>query len=158
MVAAPTDAFVVRPHRLRVIVAVFSVGLVVLTAVGWLALPPESRALFTVSQRLTLIGLLAALIVVIVAAAASYVRADADGLRIRNGFRVHTVPWSRVHKILLRRGDAWGLLLLKPADGSKFEVDIDAEKRQLMGIQRGDGEIATGGVEELRRRMRASRG
>ena len=69
------------------------------------------RALFTISQLLTLLGVLAVLILVIVAAASSYVRADASGLTIRNGLRRHQVPWSRVHKILLRSGDPWALLL-----------------------------------------------
>ena len=75
----------------------------------------------------------------IVAAAASYVRADAEGLRFRNGLRSHQVPWARVHKIMLRRGDPWAMLLMTPADGRAFSVDLDAEKRQLMGIQAGDG-------------------
>ena len=72
-----------------------------------------------------------------VALASSYVRADASGLRIRNGLRVHAVPWDRVHKIILRPGDPWALLLITPEDGRPFEADIDAEKRQLMGIQSG---------------------
>ena len=93
----------------------------------------------------------------IVAAAASYVRADADGLRFRNGLRTHQVPWARVHKIMLRRGDPWAQLLITPADGSAFSVDLDAEKRQLMGIQAGDRALAEQAVEELRLRHRAYR-
>ena len=92
------------------------------------------------------------LVLVIVAVAASYVRADADGLRIRNGLRDPPGAVGRVHKILLRRGDPWAQLLLTPADGGAFEVDLDAEKRQLMGIQAGDGVRAQQAVEELRRR------
>ncbi|HZA04309.1 MAG TPA: PH domain-containing protein, partial [Propionibacteriaceae bacterium] len=84
----------------------------------------------------------------------SVVRADADGLRIRNGLRSHTVPWSRVHKIIFRSGDPWAQLLLIPDDGQPFEVSLDAEKRQLMGIQAVDGARAHAAVEELRRRHR----
>ena len=60
------------------------------------------------------------------------------GLRIRNGLARHHVEWSQVHKFLLRPGDPWAIVLIKP-DDRPFEVDLDAEKRQLMGIQAGDG-------------------
>ena len=64
------------------------------------------------------------------------------------------VPWERVHKIILRPGDPWAQLLLKPADGRPFEADLDADKRQLMGIQTVDGPLATAAVNELRVRHR----
>ena len=146
-----------RPHRLRVLAGVAVPALVVSSALFWIAMPAEIRVLFTVSQLLTLLAVVAVLILIIVAAAASYVRADVEGLRFRNGLRTHQVPWARVHKILLRRGDPWAQLLLTPADGSPFEVDLDAEKRQLMGIQAGDGVRAQQAVEELRLRHRAYR-
>ena len=151
---ADPEVVVFRPHRLRVIVVVATIGLVVITAVGWFGLPAEVRTLFTLSQRLTLLGVLALLVAVIVAVATSSVRADADGLRIRNGLRTHTVPWPRVHKIIFRSGDPWAQLLLLPDDGRVFEVSLDAEKRQLMGIQAVDGPQAHAAVEELRRRHR----
>ena len=128
--------------------------LCLLTAIGWFLLPEEIRVLFTLSQRLTLLGVLALLILGMVALASSYVRADLDGLRIRNGLRVHAVPWGRVHKIILRPGDPWALLLVRPEDGRLFEADFDAEKRQLMGIQAVDGSLAKAAVNELRGRHR----
>jgi Bacterial PH domain len=146
--------YVARPHRVRVITIIATLALCLLTAVGWFLLPTEIRALFTLSQRLTLLGVLAVLVVGMVALASSYVRADPNGLRIRNGPRVHAVPWGRVHKIILRPGDPWALLLVTPEDGRPFEADIDAEKRQLMGIQAVDGPLAKGAVNELRRRHR----
>jgi len=157
-VPAAEDVFVARPHKLRVLVVIAAGVLCGLTALGWFALPVEIRVLFSLSQRLTLIAVLAALLLVIVAAAASYVEADAEGLRFRNGLRSHQVPWDRVHKIILRRGDPWAMLLLTPADGREFSVDLDAEKRQLMGIQAGDHALADQAVEELRRRLTRYRG
>jgi len=47
--------------------------------------------------------------------------------------------------------------LLKPTDGRPFEADIDADKRQLMGIQAVDGSAATAAVNELRVRHRRFR-
>jgi hypothetical protein len=158
MAAAPDAVapmtLVIRPRRLRVVAALFAAALAVLTVVGWLALPSEVRVLFTLSQRLTLLGVLAVLVLVLAALAASVVRADADGLWFRNGLRTHSVPWDRVHQIILRRGDPWAFVLLTPADGRPFTVDLDAEKRQLMALQYGDGAAAQVGVEELRRRLR----
>ena len=147
-------AYVTWPRRLRIFVLITAVALCLLTVVWWFALPPDIRELFTVSQRLTLLGVLALLVVVIVAVAASSVRADETGLQIRNGLRTHQVPWARVHKIIFRRGDPWAQLLLTPADGREFTVDLDAEKRQLMAIQAVDGARAQKAVEELRRRHR----
>jgi hypothetical protein len=148
---------VIRSGRLRLIGIVTSVLLTALGLLGWFALPSEIRALFTPWQRIGLLGVLAVIIFLLATMAASYVKADATGLRIRNGLRRHDVPWSRVHKILLRPGDPWAQLLLKPADGGRFEVDLDAEKQALMGIQTTDGAPAQAAVEELRRRLRSSR-
>jgi hypothetical protein len=148
------SVYLARPHRVRVIAIIATLALCLLTAIGWLLLPAEIRALFTLSQRLTLLGVLALLIVGMVALASSYVRADANGLRIRNGLRVHAVPWGRVHKIILRPGDPWALLLITPPDGRPFEAGIDAERRQLMGIQTVDGPFAKAAVNELRGRHR----
>jgi hypothetical protein len=152
----PTVA-VYRPRRLRVLAAVMSVALCGIAIGGWFALPLSLRSQFTVSQRLTLLAFLALLELVVISIAASYVRADETGLRFRNGLRSHTVPWAQVHKIVLRPGDPWAMLLLLPADGRPFEVDLDAEKRQLMGIQANDRTTAQQAVDELRRRLRHSR-
>jgi hypothetical protein len=151
------QVLVLRPRRLRLIVIIFSPALSALMVVGWFALPRDIRVLFTPSQLLTLLGLLGLIIFVLATAAASYVRADAAGLRIRNGLRRHDVPWSRVHKIILRAGDPWAQVLLKPADGRPFEADFDAEKRQLMGIQASDGPAAREAVEQLRQRQQSYR-
>jgi Bacterial PH domain len=148
------SVYVARPHRVRVIAIIATLALCLLTAIGWFLLPSEVRALFTLSQRLTLLGVLALTIMGMAALASSYVRADANGLRIRNGLRAHAVPWDRVHKVILRPGDPWALLLITPEDGRPFEADIDAEKRQMMGIQTVDGAFAKAAVKELRGRHR----
>ena len=153
------DEAVFRPRRLRVLAVVASVVLTGVVVLGWIALPSHLRDQFTLSQRLTLLALLAVLVFIMAAIASSSVRADADGLRLRNGLRRYAVPWSRVHKIVLRPGDPWALLLLKPTDGRPFEVDLDADKRQLMGIQANDGEASRRAVLTLRRlRQRYSPG
>ena len=148
------DSYVARPRRVRLIAIIASVALCVLAAVGWLLLPAEIRGLFPLTHRLALLVILALTIAVMAILASSYVRADSSGLRIRNALRLHQVPWERVHKIILRPGDPWALLLMTPADGRPFEADIDAERHQLMGIQAVDGPLAKTAVDELRARHR----
>ena len=148
------SVYVARPRRVRMIAIIASIALCVLGVMGWLVLPTETRALFPLSHRLGLLTIFAFPIVVMAILASSYVRANESGLRIRNALRVHLVPWERVHKIILRPGDPWAQLLLKPADGRPFEADLDADRRQLMGIQTVDGPLATAAVTELRARHR----
>ncbi len=152
-----SDVVVFRPHRLKIVGIAFAVAMCALSAYGWLALPADQRALFSWSQRLTLLGFLGVIVFVLLAMASSYVQADSDGIRLRNGLRRHQVDWDRVHKIVLRPGDPWAFMLLKPVDGTPFEVDIDAEKRQLFGIQSNDGERARQAIQELQRRHRLAR-
>ena len=66
------------------------------------------------------------------------------------------VPWEDVHKVLLRPGDPWVLLLVRPDDGP-IESDVDAEKHQMLGIQAGDGAAARAAVEDLRNRLATAR-
>ena len=156
---SPPAAVTFRPRRLRVVGGVISAALVALTFYGWFALPREIRVLFTPSQLLTLLAVLGVLVLVVLGVAASSVRADAQGLRVRNGLRVHHVPWSRVHRIMLRPGDAWAFALLRPdgATDEPFTADLDTQKRFLVGIQAGDGAYAQDAVAELRRRLAQAR-
>lgn len=137
-----------RPRRVIILSTVASLSLVLLSLFGWFALPSVLQAQFLLSQIVTLLIILALLVFGIVIIASSNVRADPDGIRIRNGLGVHRVTWDRIHKFLLRPGDPWGLVLIKPED-RPFEVDLDAEKFQLMGIQAGDGEPAQEAVRTL---------
>lgn len=155
----PVVPVVFKPRRLRVVGGVVAVALVALTFYGWFALPREIRVLFTVSQLLTLLGFLGVLVLVVLGVAASSVRADAGGLRVRNGLRVHHVPWARVHRVVMRPGDAWAFALLTP-DGvadEGYTADLDTQKRFLVGIQAGDGSYAQQAVLELRRRLAEAR-
>jgi hypothetical protein len=145
-----------RPRLLRLVATVASTSLLLLSFVGWFGLPESLRAQFLPSQIITLLLILAFIVGFIWALAASYVRADAQGVKFRNGLRTHVVAWEDVHKVLLRPGDPWVLLLVRPEDGP-IETDFDAEKRQVLGIQAGDGAAAQAAVEDLRHRLAISR-
>lgn len=154
---APEPAAVTyRPRLLRLVATVASASLVLLSFIGWFGLPAGLRAQFLPSQIATLLLILAFIVGFIWALAASYVRADAAGVKFRNGLRTHTIAWDDIHKVLLRPGDSWALLLIRPDDGP-IGADVDAEKRQLLGIQAGDGAAARAAVEDLRHRLAIAR-
>lgn len=148
----PADTVTFRPTRLRLMAGLFSIGMTVLSFVGWILLPTEITDTVTPFQAITLLLVLAVMIFVMLSIAASMVRADGDGLRIRNGLRTHDVPWSRVHKLIMRDGDPWAYALLTPEDGRPFVADLDAERLMLMGIQANDRAAALRAIGELQRR------
>jgi hypothetical protein len=160
MAEAPRLPLVYRSRRLLTLATVASASLLGLCLFGWWALPANLRSQFTLSQIVTLLGILAGLIFAMLVLASSNVRVSAEGLRIRNGLARHQVAWNQVHKFLLRPGDPWAQVLIKP-DDRPFEVDLDAEKRQLMGILVSDGPVASEAIAtltELHRRYRPATG
>ncbi len=131
------------PRVLRVVGGIFSAALVGMVIIGWMALPAHLRALFTPFQVATLLAVLVALVGVIGLVAGSSVRADAQGVTVRNGLRVRRFDWPDVHRVLFRPGDPWATLLVGRSD--------DPVRVQLLGIQRSDGDRADRAVAELRR-------
>jgi hypothetical protein len=152
-----TDLPVVyRSNRLRFFVMVAALGLVALSFVFWVALPANLKAEFTLSQAVTLLIILGLFVFGLLVVGNGVVRADADGLAFRNGLSRHRYPWSRVHQVVMRPGDAWAQVLLIPTD-RPVEVAADLDHRMLMGIQKGDGPYAIAAVEDLNRRLKVAR-
>jgi hypothetical protein len=152
----PPEVVVYRPRMLRLVAMTASSALLLLSFMGWFGLPLRLRQQFLPSQIATLLLILAFILGFLWALAASYVRAGPDGVRFRNGLRTHEIAWEDIHKIDLQPGDAWALLLIRPTDGP-LETDFDAEKHHMLGIQTGDGAAAQAAVEDLRKRLAASR-
>jgi len=147
---------VYRSNRLRFIVMIAALALVALSFVFWVALPANLKAEFTLSQAVTLLIILGLFVFALLVVGNGVVKADADGLFFRNGLSRHRYPWSRVHRVVLRSGDAWAHVLLIPTD-RLVEEKADLEHKMLMGIQTGDGAYATEAVADLNRRVRAHR-
>jgi hypothetical protein len=154
--ADPDQPVTYRSNRLRFFVMVAALGLVALSFVFWVALPPNLKAEFTLSQAVTLLIILGLFVFALLILGNGEVKADADGLSFRNGLSRQRYPWSRIHQVILRPGDAWAQVLLIPTD-RPVEVAADLDHRMLMGIQRADGAYATDAVADLNRRVQASR-
>lgn len=136
-----------RPRNLIITAIVFTVLLVGGAVVGWIALPAEIRARFTILQVLTLLAILGLLVAVMWLLAGSSVRADAEGLRIRNAWRVHHIGWEQIRRIHLRPGDPWATLERRAAPPPA--PDEDAPRLMMMGIQGSEGEPARQAVADL---------
>lgn len=152
----PDQPVVYRSNRLRFIVMVAAMSLVLLSLVFWVALPPNLKAEFTLSQAVTLLIILGLFVGALLVIGSGVVRADDAGLSFRNGLSRNRYPWSRVQRVVLRDGDAWAHVLLVPND-RPLESEADLDHRMLMGIQRGDGAYAVEAVADLNRRARAHR-
>ncbi len=143
----PDGAVLGRPRLVLVNAALWTVLLTGGSLLGWFALPPHVRALFTIPQIATLLFIEGFIVCFLWAVGLSYVRADAAGLRFRNGLRSHTRTWDDVAHVRYLTGDPWAFL----------ELHEPIEKLPLMGIMRTDGERADGLIADLRALHRASR-
>jgi hypothetical protein len=152
----PDQPVAYRSNRLRLFVMIASLGLVALSFVFWVALPANLKAEFTLSQAVTLLIILGSFVFALLVVGNGVVKADADGLYFRNGLSRHRYAWSRIHRVVMRPGDAWAQVLLIPTD-RPVEVAADFDHRMLMGIQKSDGAYATEAVDALNRRLKASR-
>ncbi len=138
--AAAPDEVVVRPRASLRMAVSLSVSLLGLAGIGWVLTPLSIRVLFTGLQIATLLLFLAIMVGMAMAIGLSVVRADADGLRFRNGVRSHTVAWPDVKAIRYRDGDPWAYVVVR----------TEVEQLPLLGIQRSDGERAEEAVAALR--------
>lgn len=134
-----TAPLVARPRILLINSIGWSGVLIFASIFGWYALPESIRVLFTPIQIWTLIFFVFVMIFIMFTMALSWVRADADGLKVRNGLRTHRLGWDAVRGIRYRTGDPWAFA----------ELDDD-ERLMLLGIMRVDGPRADDLVEKLR--------
>jgi hypothetical protein len=123
---------VLRPRRALLTASVLSGVLVVASIAAWVAMPPQTRDLFTPPQLLTLALFVLVMIAFMLSVGLSYVRADAAGLTFRNGLRTHHLEWRQVTGLRFTENDPWAYVL----------TDGDPDQRPLLGLQRTDHERA----------------
>jgi hypothetical protein len=138
----------VRPRRVRVIAGVAAVILLsAFTVAGLLMLRVHTGAYFTLSDQVAMIG-----IGLFLAAGALWftrprVRADAEGVEVRNMLGARRFAWSEIEQVSFPDGSPWARLEL-PRD----------EYVPLVAIQAMDGEHAITAMRELRRVRREAVG
>ena len=128
-----------RPLGIRLMAAVMGTLMVAALAFFWVALPGTVRAQFALEQRITLVLIFAAMLAFLYGIARSAIRADPDGLRIVNVYKVRRLEWAQVVHVRLQPGDPWAVL----------DID-DGTTIKAMAIQGSDGRRARRATEQLR--------
>jgi hypothetical protein len=128
-----------RPVGVRIAAIGFGVVLVLTVVVVWLTLTEEARATFNLSQKLTVGGMILAVVVIGHALSRCRVDADETGLVVVNGYRTHRFAWEQVLAVTLRPGSPWA------------ELDLtDGTTQAALGIQGSDGLRARQQTRRLR--------
>lgn len=147
--AAATPAAVSAvPRRFRLLLVVLAAVVLAVTVVVVVALPSTTNTVveYGVVDQVALAGIGLLLAVGVVFLGRSRVDADATGVRVRNLFLAHQLPWQAVRAVRFDRKSAWGSLALENGD----EVS-------MWGLQAVDGEYAARAVEGMRTLHAAAR-
>jgi len=129
-----------RPGGTRIVAYGAAVIILVVAFVIGAALP--KNIIFTGTQVTTLVLIYVAIVIGLHGIGRSYVRATAEGLEIRNGYRNHTVAWPEMRGISMPPGAPWPTL-----------VHGDDERTILFALQGSDGPRTKKAIDELVRRI-----
>lgn len=133
-----------RPGGTRIVAYAVGVIMIVLTvAIAW-ALPDD--IVFHFSERVTLGLILGATLLGLHGIGRSNVMADETGVHVLNGFRQHDVAWADIQGFSMNTGAPWPTL-----------VTTSDDRIMLFAIQGSEGGFARAAVQELDRRLVASR-
>jgi Bacterial PH domain len=134
-------SYVVRPRRVRLFAGIGAVVLFAMFAVGGVFLPSsDTGANFTLSDQIAMFGIGIVLALGALWFTRPRVRADRDGVEVRNMLGARRFPWSDVRQVSFPDGSPWARLEL-PQD----------EYVPVLAIQAMDGERAVVAMRELRR-------
>jgi hypothetical protein len=138
--AAPALPWRYRPLGVRIMALAMGALLVGAIAFFWVSLPASVRAQFSFGQRVTLILVFGSMLAFMYGIARSAIRADRDGVRIVNAYRVRRLEWAQIVHVRLQPGDPWAVL----------DID-DGTTVKALAIQGSDGRRARLATQRLRR-------
>lgn len=140
------DVVEFRPKRIRVVSWASAVFLVaVFTVVGLLLGDTPTGVIFRTSDQVAMIFLGVLLACGMLLLARPRVRADAEGVEVRNVVTVHRFTWSQVLHVSFPDGASWARLELP-----------DDEYVSIMAVQAVDRDHAVAAVRALRDLHRAA--
>jgi hypothetical protein len=145
--AGGDDVVVVRPRKVLLAAWVGAVATVVLfTVIAVLLRNSPTGVYFRLADQvaLVLMGLLVAAGVLLLAR--PRVRADADGIEVRNILLTRRLPWDVVQRVAFPDGASWARLDLP-----------DDEYLSVLAIQAVDGRYAVDGITKVRALHAAAR-
>lgn len=140
------DVVEFRPKRIRVVAVVSAVFLVaVFTVVGLLLGDTPTGVIFRTSDQVAMVCLGVLLACGMLLLARPRVRADAEGVEVRNVVTAHRFSWSEVLHVSFPDGASWARLELP-----------DDEYVSIMAVQAVDRDHAVAAVRTLRDLHRAA--
>lgn len=131
----------VRPHRVRLFAGIGAVVLFAMFAVGGVFLPDsDTGANFALSDQIAMFGIGLVLALGALWFTRPRVRADVDGVEVRNMLGARKFDWSEIEQVSFPDGSPW----------ARLELPHD-EYVPMVAIQAIDGEHAVAAMRELRR-------
>jgi hypothetical protein len=138
------EAFEAHPRKVRVIaIAVAVVFVVAFVAVGLLLRNWSTGVTFYVSDQVAMIGIGLVLAAASLWFARPRIRADRDGVEVRNMLGTSRYTWQEIESVSFPDGSPWARLELP-----------DDEYLPILAVQAIDGEHAVTAMRELRRLRR----
>jgi hypothetical protein len=138
--------FQARPRKVRVLASIGAVVLVaVFTVVAILLRDTPTGVYFYLSDQIAMIGIGVLLACGALMFARPRVRADVEGVEVRNMLGSRRYPWTEVESVSFPDGSAWARLELP-----------DDEYVPILAVQAIDGDHAVTAMRELRRLRRES--
>lgn len=142
------ETVVIRPYRAVWMASALAIVLLgVFIAVGLLLRQSNTGAIFTTSDQVAIIGVGVVLAAASMLFALPRVRADADGLEVRNVLTTKRFAWSEVLSVSFPDGASFARLELP-----------DFEYYSLLAVQAVDRDRAVEAVRTLRRLHGRARG
>ncbi|MBA8823557.1 hypothetical protein FHX42_000886 [Saccharopolyspora lacisalsi] len=137
---AAESTVTVRPHKVRLVAIPSAVTVVVICVVAAVFLrSTPTGVLFRISDQIAMVGIGVVLAGLILLVTRPRLRADEDGVEIRNAVMTYRYPWSMVLAVSFPDGAAW----------ARVELPED-ENTPIMAIQAADGARAVQAMRELR--------
>lgn len=135
-----------RPRKIRTVAVVSAVFLVVVfSIVGWLLTDTPTGVIFRTSDQVAMVLLGVLLACGVLLLARPRVRADAEGVEVRNVVTARRFAWSEVLHVSFPDGASWARLELP-----------DDEYVSIMAVQAVDRDHAVAAVRALRELHRAA--
>ena len=138
MTAETGQLWTFHPRIIAAVTTAMALSVIAVFGVIWFRLPDESRATFSLFQRLTLLAFFGTVLYLLYRMATVRVSAYEDGLRVRNVFKSYRFDWPTVKVLRFLPGDPW--LQMFDAEGNRLGI---------LAVQASEGVRASRAAKEL---------
>lgn len=134
------ESTVVRPRRSRIAAWIAAVVVLVpFVVAGAVQTTSGTGVYFRVADQVSIMAIGVVLAAAVLLAARPRVRADAEGIEVRNVFGARRLPWTAVRRVAFPDGAPW----------ARLELPHD-EYLPVLAIQAIDGQRAVAAIRRIR--------